>query len=70
VRFVNLVAPEYPLQPHLVLAIMATEWNFNADAESPRNAYGLMQLMPRRGCTCAKSWPASAGRRRTPSTPR
>jgi soluble lytic murein transglycosylase-like protein len=46
VRFVNLVAPEYKLQPHLVLAIMATESNFDAHAESPKNAYGLMQLIP------------------------
>jgi soluble lytic murein transglycosylase-like protein len=46
VRFVNLVAPEYQLQPHLVLAIMATESNFDADAESPKSAYGLMQLIP------------------------
>ena len=46
VRFVNLVAPEYQLQPHLVLAIMATESNFDADAQSPKNAYGLMQLIP------------------------
>ena len=46
VRFVNIVAPEYKLQPHLVLAIMATESNFDASAESPKNAYGLMQLIP------------------------
>jgi len=46
VRFVNLVAPEYQLQPHLVLAIMATESNFDASAVSPKNAYGLMQLIP------------------------
>ncbi len=46
VRFVNMVAPEYQLQPHLVLAIMATESNFDASAESPKNAHGLMQLIP------------------------
>ena len=46
VRFVNIVAPEYKLQPHLVLAIMATESNFDASAESPKNAFGLMQLIP------------------------
>jgi soluble lytic murein transglycosylase-like protein len=46
VRFVNLLAPEYKLQPHLVLAIMATESNFDANAVSPKNAQGLMQLMP------------------------
>lgn len=46
VRFVNLVAPEYKLEPHLVLAIMATESNFDANAVSPKNAHGLMQLIP------------------------
>jgi len=46
VRFVNLVAPEYKLAPQLVLAVMATESNFDPLAVSPRNAQGLMQLMP------------------------
>jgi hypothetical protein len=46
VRFVNLVAPEYQLEPHLVLAFIAAESNFNAGAVSPKNAQGLMQLIP------------------------
>jgi hypothetical protein len=46
VRFVNLVAPEYKLQPHLVLSIIATESNFDANAASPKDARGLMQLIP------------------------
>ena len=46
VKFVQLVAPEYQLEPHLVLAIMATESNFDANALSPKNAHGLMQLIP------------------------
>jgi soluble lytic murein transglycosylase-like protein len=46
VRFVNLVAPEYKLAPQLVLAVMATESNFDPLAVSPKNAQGLMQLMP------------------------
>lgn len=46
VRFVKLVAPEYKLEPHLVLAVMATESNFNPLAVSPKNAHGLMQLIP------------------------
>jgi soluble lytic murein transglycosylase-like protein len=46
VRFVELVAPEYGLEPHLVLAVMATESNFDPWAVSPRNARGLMQLIP------------------------
>ena len=46
VRFVTLVAPEYKLPPYLVLAIMATESNFDPNAVSPKNAQGLMQLIP------------------------
>ncbi|MFO1221423.1 MAG: transglycosylase SLT domain-containing protein [Burkholderiaceae bacterium] len=46
VRFVDLVAPEYKLEPQLVLAVMATESNFNPLAVSPKNAHGLMQLIP------------------------
>ncbi len=46
VHFVNLVAPEYKLQPHVVLAFMATESNFDPNALSPKNAMGLMQLIP------------------------
>jgi soluble lytic murein transglycosylase-like protein len=43
---VTLVAPEFRLQPHLVLAVMATESNFDPFAVSPKNAQGLMQLIP------------------------
>ena len=46
VNFVNLLAPDYKLEPHLVLAIMATESNFDPLALSPKNAQGLMQLIP------------------------
>lgn len=46
VRFVELVAPEYKLEPLLVLSVMATESNFDAMAASPRGARGLMQLIP------------------------
>ena len=46
VNFVQLVAPDYKLAPHLVLAIMATESNFNPNAVSPKDAHGLMQLIP------------------------
>nr|WP_295076161.1 transglycosylase SLT domain-containing protein [uncultured Roseateles sp.] len=46
VRYVDLVAPDYQLAPHLVLAVMARESNFNPLAVSPKNAQGLMQLIP------------------------
>ena len=46
VRFVQLVAPEYKLEPHVVLAFIATESNFDTGAVSPKNAQGLMQLIP------------------------
>lgn len=46
VTFVQLVAPEYKLEPYLVFAIMATESNFDPRAQSPKNAQGLMQLIP------------------------
>ncbi|QPF75142.1 transglycosylase SLT domain-containing protein [Roseateles sp. DAIF2] len=46
VRFVKLEAPQYQLAPHLVLAVMATESNFDPQALSPKKAQGLMQLIP------------------------
>jgi soluble lytic murein transglycosylase-like protein len=46
VNFVNLVAPEYQLAPALVLALIAAESNFDPLAQSPKNAQGLMQLIP------------------------
>ncbi len=46
VNFVKLVAPDFQLSPQLVLAIINTESNFNPNAVSPKNAQGLMQLIP------------------------
>ena len=46
VTFVRLVAPEYQLEPQLVLSIMAIESNFDPMALSPKGAQGLMQLIP------------------------
>ncbi len=45
--WVTLLAPEYQLDPKLVLSVIAAESNFNARALSHRNAHGLMQLIPR-----------------------
>jgi soluble lytic murein transglycosylase-like protein len=45
-ELVKQVAPEYRVPPTLVLAIMEAESNFNYAALSPKNAQGLMQLIP------------------------
>jgi hypothetical protein len=44
--WVNLLAPYYGLNPELVLSLIQVESNFDARAKSPKNAQGLMQLMP------------------------
>jgi soluble lytic murein transglycosylase-like protein len=46
VNFVKVIAPDYKLDPQFVLAIIATESNFDPFAVSPKNARGLMQLIP------------------------
>jgi soluble lytic murein transglycosylase-like protein len=43
---VHRIAPEYRVPPPLVLAIMQAESNFDPKAVSPKNAQGLMQLVP------------------------
>ena len=45
-RLVRSLAPKYELDPHLVLAVIEVESNFNPFALSPKNAMGLMQLIP------------------------
>jgi len=43
---VHKMAPQYQVEPQLALAIIAAESNFNPQALSPKNAQGLMQLIP------------------------
>jgi hypothetical protein len=43
---VQKLAPQYGLNPDLVLAVVEIESNFNPRALSPKNARGLMQLIP------------------------
>lgn len=48
-RVMDLVlklAPEYGVYPRLAMAIIRAESNFNPGAVSPKNAQGLMQLIP------------------------
>jgi TPR repeat protein len=46
IDLVKQMAPEYRLEPQLVLSIIETESNFDTVALSPKNAKGLMQLIP------------------------
>lgn len=43
---VHRLAPDYGLQPALVMAVINAESGFNVQARSVKNAQGLMQLIP------------------------
>ena len=43
---VMTLAPQFKVEPQLALAIISAESNFNSLALSPKNAQGLMQLIP------------------------
>jgi TPR repeat protein len=45
-KIVNKLAPKYKIDANLAMAFIAVESNFNAQATSPKNAQGLMQLIP------------------------
>lgn len=45
-QLVQKLAPRYQVDTQLALAIIAAESNFNVQALSPKNAQGLMQLIP------------------------
>ena len=45
-RLVAKLAPLYKVDPQLVMAIISVESGFNIHAISPKNAQGLMQLIP------------------------
>ncbi len=48
-EYVYNFSQEYEIDPPLVFAIIHTESYFNPMAQSPANAYGLMQLVPTSG---------------------
>lgn len=43
---VKHLAPQYAIDPQLVMALISVESGFNTKAVSPKNAQGLMQLIP------------------------
>jgi hypothetical protein len=45
-NLVHQLAPRYEVDPKLVLAVISVESGFNVRARSPKNAQGLMQLIP------------------------
>lgn len=45
-RLVDRLAPQYGVDPRLAMAVIAVESGFRPNAVSPRNAQGLMQLIP------------------------
>jgi len=44
--WVNQIAPAYAIDPELVMAVIQAESAYNPGAHSPKNAQGLMQLIP------------------------
>ena len=51
-RLIQRLAPRYNVDPRLALAIVRAESNFNANALSPKNAQGLIQLTADTAARC------------------
>lgn len=45
-RDIILISEKHKVDPYLVKAVIKAESNFNPDAVSPKNAQGIMQLIP------------------------
>jgi soluble lytic murein transglycosylase-like protein len=45
-QLVHRLAPQYAVDPNFALAVIRVESAFNPVAQSPKNAQGLMQLIP------------------------
>ena len=45
-RDIVLISEKHKIDPYLVKAVIKAESNFNPDAVSPKNAQGIMQLIP------------------------
>ena len=72
-RMVKTLAPAYTVSPRLALAVITVESNFDPKARSPKDARGLMQLIPdtatrfrvknasMSATICAVGWPIWAG---------
>lgn len=45
-NWVNQIAPAFAIDPALVMAVIQAESAYNPGAHSPKNAQGLMQLIP------------------------
>lgn len=45
-KLVHQLAPRYEVDPKLAMAVISVESGFNVRAQSPKNAQGLMQLIP------------------------
>ena len=45
-RDIILISEKHDVDPYLVKAVIKAESNFNPDAVSPKNAQGIMQLIP------------------------